>query len=426
MSILNSDKMNISALDKKMDINEIINIDKKYYMNTFGDRTRACFEKGDGIFLYDTENKKYADFLGGIAVNVLGHHHSVFVCELKKQIDKVLHTSSLYYIKNQALLAKKLCDISCGDKVFFANSGAEANEGAIKLARAYFKKKNKPNKTEFITLLNSFHGRTLTTAAATGQTKYSRLYTPLTPGFHYAGINDIGGLKSVLNENTCAIMLEPIQGESGVHPLDEEYIQQVRDICDKNDILLIFDEVQTGIGRTGKMFGYMHYGVEPDIFTLAKALGGGIPIGAVVAKGDAANTFEPGDHGTTFGGNPFACFAALTVLDILEKDGLVENADKTGNYLISELNNLKQILPVICEIRGRGLMIGIQLNGPIAADVKRSLFEAGYLVGSIGENIIRLLPPLITTQADVDAFIKVLKEVLSEKEPLSAAETAEH
>jgi acetylornithine/N-succinyldiaminopimelate aminotransferase len=398
-----------------MELNNIIELDKNYYMNTFGNRTPVCFEKGEGIFLTDTTGNKYADFLGGIAVNGLGHSHPALVSALKDQLGKLLHSSNLYYIENQAILAKMICDISCGDKVFFANSGAEANEGALKLARAYFKKKNMPGKYEFITLTDSFHGRTITTATATGQVKYNKLYAPLTPGFTYVPLNNIEALKKAISDHTCAIMLEPVQGESGVRLLEQAYVSEVRKICDENDILLIFDEVQTGMGRTGKMFGYMNYGVEPDIFTLAKALGGGIPIGAVVAKDEVAKGFEPGDHGTTFGGNPFACRAGIAVIETILAEKLVENAAAVGEYLMSKLRQVSDGVFLVSEIRGLGLMIGIQLTLPEAVNIKNKLFECGYLVGSIGDKVIRMLPPLILTKSDADAFVDTFSDIIKSR-----------
>lgn len=395
-----------------MELNDIIELDKKYYMNTFGSRTPVCFEKGEGIFLTDKSGKKYADFLGGIAVNALGHSHPALTSALIDQLGKLLHTSNLYYIENQAVLAKMICDISCGDKVFFANSGAEANEGAIKLARAYFKKKNMPGKYEFITLTNSFHGRTITTATATGQVKYNKLYSPLTPGFAYVPLNNIDALKEAISDHTCAIMLEPVQGESGVRPLEQTYVNEVKKICMGNDILLIFDEVQTGMGRTGKMFGYMHFGVEPDIFTLAKALGGGIPIGAVVAKDEVAKGFEPGDHGTTFGGNPFACRAGIAVIETILADKLVENSASIGAYILERLRQITENIFLVNEVRGLGLMIGIQFTLPEAVKIKNLFLDNGFLVGSVGDSVIRILPPLILTKADADAFIDTFRNII--------------
>ena len=376
-------------------------------MNTFGDRTAVCFDRGEGLCLYSTEGK-YIDFMGGIAVNAIGYSNSCFTQALHSQIDKIIHTSNLYYIENQALLAQRLVELSCADKVFFANSGAEANEGAIKLARMYFYKKGQGHKNEIITLKNSFHGRTLATVAATGQEKYQKPYMPLTPSFIHVEPNDTEQLQNAVSENTCAILLEVVQGESGVHPLTNAYLSAARKLCDDNGILLIYDEVQTGMGRTGTMFAYEHFCIEPDIFTLAKALGGGVPIGAICAK-DFCCAFEPGEHGTTFGGNPLACCAALAVLDIFEKERLVENSYEMGNYFVKKLNEMNS--DKIVQIRGRGLMIGIQLCEN-ANEVNKKLFERGYLCGTVGDTL-RILPPLIVTKKDIDSFIDVLEEVIA-------------
>ena len=311
-----------------MKLNEIIEMDKKYFMNTFGNRTPVCFEYGKGINLWDTDGKMYYDFLAGIAVSALGHSNPKLVNAIKTQAEKLIHCSSLYYIEPQAKLAKVIVENSCADKVFFANSGAEANEGAIKLARIYFGKKGKPGKFEIITLDKSFHGRTLATIAATGQDKYQKPYSPLTPSFSKVPINDLKALEKEITDATCAVMIEPIQGESGVNLTNIEYMMGVRKLCDEKGVLLIFDEVQCGLGRTGKLFGYQHFGIEPDIFTLAKALGGGFPIGALCAKDHVASAFEPGDHGSTFGGNPLACAAGLAVMDVILNEKLVENSEK--------------------------------------------------------------------------------------------------
>ena len=276
-----------------MDLREIMEMDSKYYMNTFGPRTPVCFEYGKGIHLYGSDGRRYCDMLGGIAVNVLGHGHPALVDAISSQAQKLIHCSSLYYIESQAKLAKMLAGVSCADRIFFSNSGAEANEGAIKLARIYFKKKGMPDKFGIITLKRSFHGRTLATVAATGQEKYQKPFTPLMPGFRHVMMNDLEALEAAIDDETCAVMMELVQGESGVHLLDAEYVQAVRKLCDEG-LLLIFDEIQTGIGRTGKLFAYEHYGVEPDIFTLAKALAGGVPIGALCAKEFVAQAFEPG------------------------------------------------------------------------------------------------------------------------------------
>jgi len=397
-----------------MTLQEIIEKDHKYYMNTFGDRVPVCFSHGKGLSLWDLDGNEYYDFLAGIAVSALGHSHPAVVNAICDQAKKFIHCSNLYYIEPQAKLAELIVKNSCADKVFFANSGAEANEGAIKLARLYFKKKGFPDKIEIITLEKSFHGRTLATIAATGQDKYQKPYSPLTPKFLKVPINDLKALEETICENTCAVMLEPIQGESGVNPTTYEYMKGVRQICDKNGILLIFDEVQCGLGRTGRLFGYQHYGVEPDIFTLAKALGGGFPIGALCAKEHVAKAFEPGDHGSTFGGNPLACSTAYAALSTIINDKLCENAEETGNYFFNKIKAVKLKHPVITEVRGKGLMIGIQFSRPIAKEVNKKCFENKYLLGTVGDRIIRLLPPLITTKADMDGLIVMLDKVLSE------------
>lgn len=395
-----------------MNLTKIMDMDSTYYMNTFGKRTPVCFEYGKGIKLYDTDGREYYDFLAGIAVNALGHSHPALVEAVKAQAGKLIHCSSLYYIESQAKLAKLLVENSCADRIFFSNSGAEANEGAFKLARIYFKKKGMPEKFGIITLKKSFHGRTLTTVAATGQEKYQKPYAPLIPGFKHVPLNDIDSLRAAVDDETCAIMMEPIQGESGVYPADVEYVRAVRKLCDEKGLLLIFDEIQTGMARTGKLFGYQHFGVEPDIFTLAKALAGGLPIGALCAKEHVASAFEPGDHGSTFGGNPLVCSAAIAVMNTIIDDKLCDNAKDMGLYFKSSLEKIAEKLNIVSEIRGVGLMIGIQLNSDKAVEVKNKLFEKGFLVGSVGTNIIRMLPPLILTKADIDLFSTAFGEVL--------------
>ena len=397
-----------------MKLDEIIALDKKYFMNTFGDRQPVCFERGNGMKLWDTEGKVYTDFLAGIAVSALGHSHPALVNAIVEQAQKLIHCSNYYYIESQAKLARLIVENSCCDKVFFANSGAEANEGAIKLARLYFRKKGFPRKFEIITLENSFHGRTLATLAATGQEKYQKNYSPLTPKFLSVPMNDIQALENAITEYTCAVMLEPIQGESGVNPAGMEYIRQVRKLCTEKELLLIFDEVQCGLGRTGKMFGYEHYGVEPDIFTLAKALAGGFPIGALCAKEPFADAFAPGDHGSTFGGNPLACSAGFAVLSTIINNKLCDNSAKMGDYMMDQLNGLKNKYSFIKEVRGKGLMIGVELHVPKAAEVKKKCLESGYLIGSVGERIIRLLPPLIVSKEDIDGCIKALDKIFAE------------
>lgn len=393
-------------------IEEIINLDKKHYMNTFGDRLPVSFESGKGMILKTTEGEEYYDFLGGIAVNALGHSHPKFVTALKAQVEKLLHTSNFYYVENQARLAQKLCSKSSAQKVFFCSTGAEANEGAIKLAKIYFYKKG-IEKYEIISLDKSFHGRTLATVAATGQEKYQKPYRPLTPGFIQVEPNNIEELKAAITEKTAAILIEPIQGESGVHPMDIEYIKEIRRICDEKDILLIFDEVQTGMGRCGVWFAGELYGVEPDIFTSAKALGGGIPIGAVCAKDFVAQAFEPGDHGSTFGGNPFSTAAGCAVFDIFEEEGLVLNSKKMGEIFKGKLIKLMEKYPEkITDVRGAGLLIGAELSEEISKSVYTKLFKKGFLTSLCGKTL-RLAPPLIITEKEIDLFISALDEIFS-------------
>jgi len=409
--------MNISAdISRNLNLNEIIELDRKYYMKTFGERTPVCFSYGKGINLWDTEGRKFCDFLSGIAVNALGHSHPKLINAVKEQAEKIIHCSNLYYIEPQAKLAALLVENSCADRVFFANSGAEANEGAIKLARIYFRKKGMPEKYEIITMKNSFHGRTLATLAATGQEVYQKPFFPLPPGFRSVPLNDMDALKNAISEQTCAVMLEPIQGESGVHVADDSYIKAVRKLCDDNGILLIFDEIQCGMGRTGRLFAYEHYGVEPDIFTLAKALGGGVPIGALCAKEFVAQAFGKGEHGSTFGGNPLACAAGLAVLEALSEENLIENAQRQGRYFTEKLMELAEKHSSISEIRGKGLMIGVELNNCKAVAVKDSCFNSGYLIGSVGNNVLSFLPPLIVTKDDIDGMVNALDKALSQIE----------
>ncbi len=395
-------------------LDEIKALDKKYYMNTFGERLNVMFDHGEGMKLYSDTGDVYYDFLGGIAVNSVGHAHPKLVKAISQQAAKVIHTSSLYYIENQARLAQKLVESTCADKAFFCNSGAEANEGAMKLARIYFYKKGM-NKNEIISLDNSFHGRTLATVAVTGQEHYQAPYRPNLPGVTQVEPNNFEALKAAVTDKTAAIMLEPIQGESGVHPMDKEYLQKVRELCSEKNIILIFDEVQTGMGRTGHLFAYQLYGIEPDIFTSAKALGGGVPIGAVCAKQFVADAFEPGDHGTTFGGNPLATAAGLAVFDIYESEHLVENAKLKGEEFKNKLNMLRDKYPdKISDIRGAGLLIGIQVKDELGKTVFNKLFENKILTSLCSGNTIRIAPPLIITSGDIDLFIKTFEQIIKE------------
>ena len=393
-------------------LSEIIELDKKYYMNTFGDRLPVAFERGSGMRLYAENGDVYYDFLGGIAVNAIGHCHPKFKAALKNQLDRLVHTSSLYYIENQARLAKKLVDSTCADKAFFCNSGAEANEGAIKLAKIYFYKKGVDRK-DIIYLDHSFHGRTLATVAATGQEHYQAPYRPLMPGFKMVEPNSFEAVEAAVDEHTAAVMIELIQGEAGVFPMDPEYAKKLRRLCDEKGIFLIVDEVQTGMGRCGRLFAHELYGIEPDIFTSAKALGGGIPIGAVCAKAEAASAFEPGDHGTTFGGNPFATAAGLAVFDIIESEGLVENSAEMGELFKARLHEVMADHPdTVTAVRGAGLLIGIEITPDKAAAVFKGLHEHKMLTSLCKGRTIRVAPALNITETEIGLFTDALRAVL--------------
>ncbi len=398
-----------------MNLEEIKALDQKYYMNTFGPRTPLCFTHGEGITLTDTEGNQYQDFFAGIAVNALGYAHPRLVRELQEQVANLTHTSSVYYVENQAKLAQLLVENTCCDRAFFASTGAEANEGAIKLAKKYFVEQGQPQRREFITLKNSFHGRTLATVAATGQEKYQKPYLPLLEKFVHVDVNDCQALAAAVNDNTAAIMIEFIQGESGVLPLEQSFVDTISTLCREKGILLIADEVQTGIGRTGKLFAYEWYGVEPDIITMAKGLGGGIPIGAFVAKDTVAQAFHPGDHGTTFGGNPLSTRAGLVVLDELLHHGLLDHVTKVSAYLKDRLLALAEQGDHIATVRGKGLMLGIVLQKEIAKEVGTLLREAGYLVGVVGTRVLRIVPPFVLTEKDIDGFVAALDAVLKKQ-----------
>ena len=397
-----------------MNLEEIKELDKKYYMNTFGDRVPLAFEKGNGITLTSTDGREYLDFFAGIAVNSLGYGHTLLVSELCDQVSKLTHCSNVYYIENQARLAQMLVENSCADRVFFANSGAEANEGAFKLVKKYFYNKKRPQKHEIITLKNSFHGRTLAAVAATAQEKYQKPYAPLIEKFIHVTAGDEKELEAAFGENTAAVMLEVIQGESGVIPMPREFVKKARELCDKYDAFLIIDEVQTGVGRCGRLFAHELYDVKPDIFTVAKGLGGGVPIGAVCANERAASAFTPGDHGTTFGGNPLATRAGLVVLDELINGGILKHVCDVGGYFKSELEKLAEKHGCIAEVRGEGLMLGVEFTEDIAKAVGDKMRERGVLVGVVGARVLRIVPPLVVLRRDIDVFVRTLKSVITE------------
>ncbi len=395
-----------------METRELIALGQKYVMNTYG-RFAYAFEKGDGVYLYDKEGKKYLDFVSGIAVNSLGYGNEHLLQRLDEQMHKVMHTSNLYWIENQVLLAKKLVEKSCFDKVFFCNSGAEAIEAALKLARKYGSLKGKGQ--EIITMVNSFHGRTYGAITATGQFKYQKGLGDLLPGIRYAQYNDFESVLSCLTDETVAILLEPVQGEGGVIPADPDFMRKIRALCDERDILMMVDEVQTGMGRTGKLFAYEHYGIEPDVMALAKGLGGGMPIGAMLAKDKAAEAFHPGDHASTFGGNPMSAAAGLAVLEEFEDKRIVENAAEVGAYLADRSRELAEKYPQHIEtVRGLGLMQGIVLNDASKIlPVREEAARQGLLIISAGAQVLRMVPPLILQKEHVDEAIRILDSTLS-------------
>lgn len=389
---------------------EIFAKDKSDYLPVFA-RYNIVLDHGDGPYVYDTKGKKYIDFLAGIAVNVVGHNYKPLVDAVSQQASKMIHCSNLYYTEVQVEAAEKLKKLSGMDKVFFGNSGAEANEGAIKLARKYATNID-PEKIQIISALHSFHGRTLATLTATGQDHYHHGFGPLPAGFDYVPYNDIQALEAKMSDKTCAVMLEAIQGEGGVHVPDPDYLPKVRALCDKYNAVLIFDEVQCGMGRTGTFFGCQQFGVKPDIVTLAKGLAGGVPIGAFMATDKVASAFHAGDHGSTFGGNPLACAAACVVLDALIDGNLMENAKEIGAYLQSKFEEYKAKYPnLIKEVRGRGLILGMELTRP-GREIANECLDYGAIINCTAGNVLRFVPPLNITKAHVNELISVLDKVL--------------
>ena len=378
-------------------------------------RFPVVLTRGNGCTLFDTEGRSYTDFVAGIAVCNLGHAHDGIAGAITEQAQTLTHVSNLYYTVPQTELAAWLVQHSFADRVFFCNSGAEANEAAIKLARKYFNEKGENNRFRIITMEQSFHGRTMATLSATGQDKIKKGFDPVLEGFDYVPFNDAEALRAKIDSNTCAVMLEPVQGEGGVRCPDAGYLKAVRKICDDAGVLLIFDEIQTGMGRTGKLFAYEHSDAQPDIMTLAKALANGLPIGAMLARENVAEAFGPGAHATTFGGTPLVTAAALKVCQILVSDGVISQGNKTGGYFKERLLELKQRHKVVEDFRGLGLLIGIKLAVNGEALVKQCL-ERGFLINCIQENILRFVPPLIITKGEIDALIACLDELLDQLE----------
>ncbi len=385
----------------------------RYLMHTYT-RWPISIVRGRGCKVYDLEGREYLDFVGGIAVNVLGYSHPDLVAAIQKQAQRLLHTSNLYYTEPQVKLAKTLVDHSFADKVFFGNSGAEANEAAIKLARRYAHLKYGPDRYDIITMQQSFHGRTMATLTATGQDKVQKGFEPLLPGFTYVPFNDLAAVERAISPATAAVLLEPVQGEGGVRVADRAYLQGLRELCRQRDILLIFDEIQTGMGRTGTLFAYEQLGVAPDIMTLAKGLGGGVPIGACLATDSVAEAFTPGTHASTFGGNPLACAAALAVFEVLLEGKVLAQGRRMGEYLAKGLKDIEERLPNVKEARGLGLLQGLELTidgKPVVADC----LARGLLINCTAERVLRFVPPLIIAQREIDRLLETLSTVLSKR-----------
>jgi acetylornithine and succinylornithine aminotransferases len=396
-----------------MTTEELIALSEKNIMGTYR-RFPIVLTRGEGVRVWDRDGKEYLDFVAGIAVCSLGHSHPAVVEAIKRQAETLMHVSNLYHIEPQIHFADQLVKHSFADKVFFCNSGAEANEGAIKLARKYAFENMEPGRCELITMKDSFHGRTLATITATGQKKFQVGFEPLPEGFNYVPFNDLAALEGAVTERTCGVLLEPIQGEGGVRMPDRHYLRKVRELCDDRGILMILDEVQVGMGRTGHLFAYEHDSVTPDIMTLAKALGNGFPIGAVLATDRIASSFVPGSHASTFGGNPLAMAAGLTVMETLLEGDILENCRRSGRYFLESLENLKRKYPFVKEVRGRGLIIGMELTAE-GTDIVRSCMEKGLLINCTSGNVLRFIPPLIITEAEVDRAVEILDRAMGER-----------
>ena len=377
-------------------------------------RYQVVLDHGDGVYLYDTDGKKYLDFAAGIAVQALGYHYPGYDEALKAQIDKLMHTSNLYYNVPMMEAAEKLVKATGLSKVFFTNSGTEAIEGAIKVARKYAYLKDGSNDHEIIAMNHSFHGRSLGALSVTGNTHYQDPFKPLIGGIKFADFNDLESVKAQITDKTCAIIMETVQGEGGIYPAEPEFLQGVRKLCDEHDILLILDEIQCGMGRTGSMFACQAYGVQPDVMTCAKALGCGVPVGAFVLNEKTANaSLVPGDHGTTYGGNPLACAAVSKVFDLFESEKIVEHVNKVAPYMEEKLNQLVEKYDFITTRRGKGLMQGLVLEGKPVGEIVTKAIENGLLVISAGTNVLRMVPPLVITEADIDEMIEKLEKALA-------------
>lgn len=372
-------------------------------------RYQIALDKGEGMYLYDAEGKKYLDFGSGIGVFALGYGNKEYNDAVKAQVDKLIHTSNYFYNEPSALASEKFIKASGMTKVFYTNSGAEAVEGALKLAKKYGKMTKGDNCYEIIAMNKSFHGRTIGAVSVTGNEHYRESFEPLLPGVKFADYNNLESVKALISDRTCAVIMETIQGEGGVTPATEEFVKGVRTLCDENNILMIADEIQCGMGRSGYMFAYQCFGILPDIVTSAKALGCGVPIGAFAAGSKVCDVLCAGDHGTTYGGNPLACAASLAVFNLFEKNNLLENVVEVGAYLYKRLDEIKSMCPSITDHRGIGFMQGLEYDHPVSGIIQK-LLDAGLIVFSAGPNVIRFLPPLIATMKDVDDMINILKE----------------
>ena len=395
-----------------MSFEEIRDAEARLHMRVYG-RQPVAFVRGEGARLWDTEGREYLDFVAGIAVMSVGHSHPKVVEAVRDQIGRLAHVSNLYYTQPQIRLAERLHDLLGWGRVFFGNSGAEANECAMKLARRWHREAGNPNRCGVVAALGSFHGRTVATLAATGQPAKHEAFAPLPSELvHHVPLNDTEALESALDADIGALLLEVVQGEGGINPATPEYLKAARELCDERGILLIFDEVQTGLGRTGRWFGFQHSGVVPDVVTLAKALGGGLPIGACIARGDVADAFKPGDHATTFGGGPVPCAAALAVLDVIEEEDLVGNSERMGDRLVAGLRDALVDFPLVTEVRGVGLLVGVQLAAERSKEIVDAARDRGLLVNNVRPDTVRLSPPLIVSDSDVDQAVRLLAEAV--------------
>ncbi|MBR5337092.1 MAG: aspartate aminotransferase family protein [Lachnospiraceae bacterium] len=389
----------------------IMNIAEDNILHTYN-RFKVVFDRGEGVYLYDTNGKKYLDFASGIGVMALGYGNEAYKKALKDQIDKITHVSNLYYTEPLAKAAEKICTVSGMDRVFFTNSGTEGIEGAIKAARKYAFEKDGRHDHEIIAMNHSFHGRSMGALAVTGNSHYQEPFLPLIGGIKFADFNDLDSVKAQINDRTCAIILETVQGEGGIYPAQKDFLKGIRDLCDKHDILLILDEVQCGMGRTGYMFAWQEYDIKPDIMVTAKGLGAGVPVGAfLMTSAVAEKSLKPGDHGTTYGGNPFVCAAINAVLDEFVNQNIIENVRSTGAYLESRLDSLVSESDIVISRRGKGFMQGLVLKCPPSEVINKAL-EAGLVVISAGTDVLRMLPPLVITKDHVDEMITILKKCL--------------